>query len=102
MPNELAAWTAILVIATVTFSCRLAGSILMRKVQVSPKVDQFLDALSVSVIAALVASVLAQNGLREAAAVAFASLVMLRSKSAVWSMLTGIIVAAAWSFASSL
>lgn len=102
MPNELAAWVAILVIATVTFSCRLAGSILMSKVQVSPKVDRFLDALSVSVIAALVASVLAQNGLREAAAVAFASLVMLRSKSAVWAMLTGIIVAAAWSFASSL
>ncbi len=74
----------------------------MSKVRVSTRVDRFLEALSVSVIAALVVSVLAQNGMREAAAVAFASLVMLQSKSAVWSMLTGIIVAAAWSFASSL
>lgn len=101
MPNEQAAWTAILVIVTVTFSCRLAGSVLMSNVRISPKVERFLDGLSVSVIAALVASVLAQNGLREAVAVAFASLVMLRSKSAAWSMLTGIVVAAAWSFASS-
>ncbi len=102
MPNELTAWMAILMIATITFSCRLAGSVLMNKVRISPKVNRFLDALSVSVIAALVASVLAQNGLRETVAVAIASLVMLRSKSAVWSMLTGITVAAAWTFASSL
>ncbi len=102
MPNELTAWAAILMITAITFSCRLAGPILMSKIRISPKVDRFLDALSVSVIAALVASVLAQNGLREAAAVAFASLVMLRSKSVVWSMLSGIAVAAASSFASSL
>jgi uncharacterized membrane protein len=100
MPNEMAAGLAILVIATITFASRLTGPILMRKVRNSPKVDRFLDALSVSVIAALVASALAQNGLRELAAVAFASFVMLRSNNAIWAMLTGIVVAAAWSFAA--
>lgn len=102
MINDLTAWAAILMIAAITFSSRIAGSVIMNRVTVSLKIERFLDALSVSVIAALVATVLAQNGLREAAAVAFASLIMVRTKSAVWAMMTGIIVAAAWSFASNL
>ena len=98
MPSDLTVWAAILIIAAITFLSRITGSVLMSKVKVSPRVDRFLDALSVSVIAALVASVLAQNGLREAVAVATAALIMLRFKSAIWAMLTGIIVAATWSF----
>ena len=65
----------------------------------SPKVEHFLDNLSVSVIAALVASLVARGGFREAVAVALASLVMLRWKSAVWAITAGMVVAAAWSYA---
>ncbi|GLS34878.1 hypothetical protein GCM10010869_04660 [Mesorhizobium tianshanense] len=99
MPNDLSTWAAIALIAGVTLATRLAGSVLMSRVEPSPKIERFLDGLSVSVIAALVASFLAQNGFREAISVGLASLVMLRSKNAVWAMVTGMAIAAAWSVA---
>lgn len=97
MPETaLDTWTAILIVAGITFASRLAGSLLMRSVTISPAVERFLDTLSVSVIAALVASTVAEGELRDAVAVALAATVMLVSKSAVWAMLAGISVAAAW------
>ncbi|WP_417769721.1 AzlD domain-containing protein [Stappia sp.] len=99
MPGELAAWAAILLVGAITLGSRLAGTFLMSRVRMSPKVEHFLDNLSVSVIAALVASLVARGGFREAVAVALASLVMLRWKSAVWAITAGMVVAAAWSYA---
>jgi uncharacterized membrane protein len=90
------AWGAILIVAGITFASRIAGSVLMRSVTVSPAVERFLDALPVSVIAALVASVVAQGDLRDVVAVGLAATVMLASKSAVWAMLVGMGIAAAW------
>lgn len=90
------AWVAILVVAGITFASRIVGSVLMRSVTVSPAVERFLDSLSVSVIAALVASIVAQGDLRDATAVGLAAIVMLASKSAVWAMLAGTGIAAAW------
>jgi len=90
------AWSAILLVAGITFASRLAGALLMHSVKVSPGVERVLDALSVSVIAALVASVAAEGNARPLAAVGVAALVMLASRSAVWSMLGGMAVAAAW------
>lgn len=96
MPSDVPALTAIAMVATITFASRLAGAVLMSRFDLSPRVQRFLDALSVSVIAALVASYVAQNGLREGAAVAVAAAIMLGSKSAVWSMVSGMALAAAW------
>lgn len=101
MPNDLTSWAAILVIALVTFFNRVAGPILMSRIETSARVERFLDAMSVSVVAALVASILAQGGLREAGAVAFSAVVMMQSKSAVWAMMAGIVFAAIWSLAIS-
>lgn len=96
MAGDLSTWAAICVVAGVTFASRLAGSFLMARVKTSARVERFLDGLSVGVIAALVASTLAQNGLREGAAVALAVLVMLRSANAAWAMVAGMALAAAW------
>lgn len=96
MIDDLTVWTAIVLIASVTLASRLAGSFLMSHVGASARIERFLDGLSVAVIAALVASILAQNGLREAAAVALAVLVMLRSANATWAMIAGMAVAALW------
>ena len=96
MAGDLSTWAAICVVAGVTFASRLAGSFLMARVEASARVERFLDGLSVGVIAALVASTLVQNGLREGAAVALAVLVMLRSANAAWAMVAGMALAAAW------
>ena len=96
MIDDLTVWTAIVLIASVTLASRLARSFLMNHVNASARIERFLDGLSVAVIAALVASILAQNGLREAAAVALAVLVMLRSANATWAMIAGMAVAALW------
>lgn len=90
------AWLAILLVSAITFGSRLAGAALMRSVAVSPTIERFLDALAVSVIAALVASILAQSDLRSAAAVALAAVITLTMRSAVWAMVAGMAAAAIW------
>lgn len=96
MPSDLSAFAAIAMVAGITFASRVAGPLLMTNIVVSPRIERFLNALSVSVIAALVASVVAQNGLREGAAVGLAAVIMLSSKSAAWAMVGGMALAAGW------
>ena len=96
MPGNLTALAVILVVAGITFASRLSGAYLMSRIDASPKVLAFLDALSISVVAALVASIVAQHGLREAQAVIVAALVMLSLRSAVWAMIAGMVSASAW------
>lgn len=96
MPNDLTAWLIILLVAGVSLSSRLVGSMLMSHIVISAPVRRFLDAASISVIAALIASITAQGGLREASAIALTALIMFRSKTAVWSIVGGMAFAAAW------
>lgn len=96
MPNDLSAFVAILVIAGVTFGARLLGPLIMQNVGSSERVERFLEALSASVITAIVATAIARGGYREAAAVAVAATVMGASKSAVWAMIAGMVFAAGW------
>lgn len=97
MDNDLTPWLAVMVIAFVTFCSRIAGPVLMSRIAASDRIERFLDAMAVSVVAALVASIIAQAGWREAAAVAICAVVMLRCQSAIWSIMAGIWLAAAWS-----
>lgn len=76
MPDVLSAWLAILLVSGVTLASRLSGPILMARLPMSTTVERFLQNLSLSVIAALVASMLMRGGLREAASVTAAALVM--------------------------
>ncbi len=96
MPGEFSAWAAILLVAAITVGSRLAGPLLMTRVRVSPALERFLDNLSISVIAALAASLVAAGGLREAVSVALACGVMLRTGSAVRALAAGMLAAAAW------
>lgn len=97
MDNDLTPWMAILVVAFVTFCNRIAGPVLMSRIAVSNRIERFLDAMAVSVVSALIASILAQSGWRETVAVVICGCVMLRSHNAIWAIVSGICVAAAWS-----
>ncbi len=82
--------------ALTTLATRVLGPAIMSRFSVTPVLEGFLNALSSSVIVAIVATVVAQGGWREAAAVALAAGVMLAARSAVWAMLAGATCAALW------
>ena len=94
--SDWVVWAAILLVAGMTFASRMAGPLLMTHVGDSPKLRRFLDGLSVSVVSALIAFVVAQAGPREAAAVGAAAVLMVLTRSAVWSMIAGMALAASW------
>lgn len=98
MPDAFSAWAAILLASTLTLATRLSGPVLMARLPMSPRIERFLQNLSLAVLAALVASMLARGGLREAAAVAVAVLVMALLRKSIWAMGAGMICAAAWTF----
>lgn len=87
---------AIAVMALTTLATRLLGPAIMSRFTVTPALEGFLNALCSSVIVAIVATVVAQGGWREAAAVAVAAGVMIVTRSAVWAMLAGAACAALW------
>jgi uncharacterized membrane protein len=91
-----AVWAPILLAAALVFATRALGPMLMSGVALSPKLVRFLDALGVSVIAAIVATALVHSGLREFAAAGAAAAVMLAARSALWAMAAGVLVAAGW------
>lgn len=84
--------------ALVTLATRLAGALVMRYVPNLAWVERFLEAMASAVIAALVVTVVAQNGMREAVAVALAAATMLALKNPQAAMVTGMVAAATWTF----
>ena len=91
-PYEGAAFIALIAIATLL--SRMAGAELMRYVPLSPVVMRFLDGMAVSVIAAFVATLLLNQGSREAACAAAAGVVMLATRNATLSMFIGVLCGA--------
>ncbi len=98
MPDAFSAWGAILLASTLTLATRLSGPVVMAWLPMSPRIEQFLQNLSLSVLAALVATMLARGGLREAAAVAVAVFVMVLLRKSIWAMGAGMLCAAGWTF----
>ncbi|MFK7791980.1 MAG: AzlD family protein [Devosiaceae bacterium] len=96
MVEPSAAYAAIAVMALVTLGTRLGGAFIMRFVTLSPRVTVFLEAMSASVLAAIVATFLVSNGTREMAAVGVAVILMLATRSAIWAMVGGLATGAAW------
>ncbi len=96
MVDAPTAYLAIFLMALVTLGTRVGGAAIMRFVTLSPRVTVFLEAMSASVLAAIVVTFLMNNGTREAAAVGVAILVMLATRSAVWSMVAALLLAAGW------
>ena len=98
MPDVYTAWAAILLASVLTLATRLSGPILMAWLPMSPQIERFLQNLSQAVLAALVASMLARGGLREAASVGVAVLVMVLLRKSIWAMGAGMICAAGWTY----
>jgi uncharacterized membrane protein len=96
MVDTPTAYLAILVMVLVTLGTRLGGAFIMRFVALSPRITGFLEAMSASVLAAVVVTFLVNNGTRELAAVGVAMLVMLATRSAVWAMIAALLFAAGW------
>lgn len=96
MVEAHSAYIAIAIMAIVTLSTRLGGAFMMRFLTLSPRLSRFLEAMSASVLAAIVTTFLVTNGARESVAVGVAMLVMLATRSAVYAMFGAMIVAASW------
>jgi uncharacterized membrane protein len=94
MVDAPTAYLAIAMMTLVTLGTRLGGAFVMRFVTLSPRVTGFLEAMSASVLAAIVVTFLVNNGTREAIAVGVAILVMLATRSAIWAMFAAMAFAA--------
>ncbi|WP_420334091.1 AzlD family protein [Roseibium sp.] len=95
----LSDWSYILAVALlglVSLGTRLSGAVLMAWVTRTPRVEKFLQGMSVSVIAALVASSLVAADLKTFVATGSAIVVAAVSRSVIWAMIAGIIVAATY------
>ncbi|MET1412172.1 AzlD domain-containing protein [Roseibium sp. HPY-6] len=90
------------VMTAATFFTRVAGAFFMTRVALTPKTERFLEGLSVSVIAALVASLLVSGDIKTGVATLFALVAMALFRSVIWAMLAGMISAAVFSFVLSL
>lgn len=96
MPSDASITMAIAVMTAVVFGTRVAGAIFMSWIAPSAKIERFLDGLAVSVIAALVASLLTAGDVKLTVSVVLAIVVMALSRSVVWAMLTGMLSAAVY------
>ncbi|MFN3227479.1 MAG: AzlD family protein [Hyphomicrobiales bacterium] len=94
MVDAPTAYLAIAMMTLVTLGTRLGGAFVMRFVTLSPRVTGFLEAMSASVLAAIVVTFIVNNGTREAIAVGVAILVMLATRSAIWAIFAAMAFAA--------
>ena len=98
MPDQLDAYWTIAAMTVVTAFTRIVGPVVMSRITSSPRVEGFLESMATSVVAGIVATYVAQNGLREAAAIVVAAGVMLITRKAGYAMLAAVISAALWRF----
>ena len=85
---------ALIIMAAGALATRIAGAALMRQIAPTRRTVRMLEGLSVSVIAALVASGLANADLQIILAVAAAMTVVLLMRNVIWAMAAGTAVAA--------
>jgi uncharacterized membrane protein len=86
-------WGAVLVIAamaTVTFLCRIAGVVVMSRVQITPRVDRGLRALPGSIIMATILPVVIDNGFPAILAIAATIVTMALTRIDLISLAAGL------------
>lgn len=96
MVDVQSAYIAIAIMSLVTLGTRLGGAFMMRFVTMSPRLSRFLEAMSASVLAAIVMTFLIHGGTRESVAVGVAIVVMMATRSAVYAMFAAMLSAACW------
>ena len=84
----------LVILTAAALSTRIVGAVLMTAVKPSARVEQFLEGLSVSVIAALVASQLLVAETDHFTAVGAAVLIVLATRNVILGMAGGMLVAA--------
>lgn len=89
---------AVVIMTAAAFATRIAGAVFMSWVAPTARTERFLEGLAVSVIAALVASLLVGAGPKTMTATVVAIVVMALTRSVVWAMLGGMVTAAAYAF----
>lgn len=82
------------ILTAAALSTRIVGAVLMTAVKPSPRVERFLEGLSTSVIAALVASQMIDADTERFAAVGVAVLIVLATRNVVLAMAGGMLFAA--------
>lgn len=82
------------ILTAAALSTRIVGAVLMTAVKPSARVERFLEGLSVSVIAALVASQMIGAETDRYAAVGVAILIVLATRNVILGMAGGMVVAA--------
>lgn len=85
---------AVTIMAAAAFATRIAGPVLMSWVTPTERTERFLRGLSVSVIAALVASLLVHADTKTILATALAITVVGLTRSVVGAMFAGMVAAA--------
>lgn len=96
MVDAQSAYIAIAIMSFVTLGTRLGGAFMMRFITMSPRLSRFLEAMSASVLAAIVTNYLIHGGTRESVAVGVAIVTMLATRSAVYAMFAAMFAAAGW------
>jgi len=102
LPSDGAFILAVVIMTAAAFATRIAGAVLMSWVTPTARTERFLDGLSASVIAALVASQLMSAEANNSAAVVMAIIVVLLTQNVVWAMLGGMVTAAAYPFLTTI
>ena len=96
MTHELTPWLAILIMAATVLALRYSGLAIMSYVKITPRIELFLEKMSISVLVAIVATAVMSGGLRTVAAVIVGVAVMFLLKSPIAAILVGIASGALW------
>ncbi len=89
------------ILALVTFGTRAGGAYLMSWLTPTPRIERFLEGLAASVIAAMVASILATADVKTMIATFLAIAVAGLSRSTIWAMIAGMATAVCYPFVTS-
>ncbi len=91
---EVSAALAVAAMALATYVTRMSGLVIMSFVRITPRVRRGLEALSGSVLVAIVVPAAVRGDLASQVAVAASAGVMLATRNAVFAMVAGIVAAA--------
>ena len=95
MGPEVDTTTAVIAMALTTYATRIAGPVIMAWVPFSANVERFLEAVSGSVLVALIAPLALAGGVAAQGAVVAAVLAMFVQKNAAVAMVSGVVAAVA-------
>ena len=91
MSLEVGPVGAIVLLATITYVTRIGGLVVMARTPISPRIEAFLEAISGSVLVALVLPTLLVGDAGARLAVLAAFTLMLRFGSAMGAMTSGVV-----------